>query len=194
MTDSFPRLASPFYFVRHGVTDHNQVHLVMGQRDIPLNGEGQRQARRAAHVLEGRGIRTVVSSPLARARETAEIIAVVLGVPVIPEPAFMERAWGIYEGRNRILRPLYNDPAGGETWQQFADRTLAGLNRMNAATVIVAHNGTCRVLRYHLRVPGADDTVPNASPLYYEHKDHEWREQTIIMMATKPAFGPGHPT
>ncbi|MDY0242173.1 MAG: histidine phosphatase family protein, partial [Rhodospirillaceae bacterium] len=35
----------PFYFLRHGITDHNRNRLVMGQLDIPLNMAGRRQAR-----------------------------------------------------------------------------------------------------------------------------------------------------
>ena len=65
----------PFYFLRHGVTDHNLRRLVMGQLDVPLNDQGRRQAELAARQVVGLGISRIVSSPLSRARETAEVIA-----------------------------------------------------------------------------------------------------------------------
>lgn len=185
MSNSPVSLPSPFYFVRHGLTDYNRACLVMGQRDIPLNEEGRRQALSVAYLLQGRNILTIMTSSLARARETAEIIAAVLSVPVLLESALMERAWGIYEGYDRNLRPLNDKPVGGETLCQFFDRTLRGFNRMSewpSPMLVVAHNGTCQVLRCHLSMSGSNNVVPNALPLYYEYTGHGWREQTINMI------------
>ena len=49
---------------------------------MPLNAHGLEQAKAAAELLRGRGIRTIVASPLSRARVTAEIVADVIGQPV----------------------------------------------------------------------------------------------------------------
>jgi|GEM_PF-785711 len=65
---------SSFIFVRHGKSQANQ-DKVIGNPHTPLTKEGQAQARKAGRDLKKEGITTIVSSPLVRARETAEIIA-----------------------------------------------------------------------------------------------------------------------
>lgn len=176
-----PDLPLPFYFVRHGVTDHNEARLVMGQRDVPLNAHGRKQARRAAAALVGRGVRAVFASPLLRAFETATIIATVLDLPVAVVGDLKERHWGIYEGRHRSHRPHDADPEGGETLADFTSRTLAALTGLAGPKplLVVAHNGTCRVLRRHFGLAGAEAIVPNATPLYYERADTGWRESAL---------------
>ncbi|MDP9116224.1 MAG: histidine phosphatase family protein, partial [Actinomycetota bacterium] len=64
-----------FAFIRHGQTDWNRDDKLQGSSDIPLNEVGRQQAREAAAHLGHGGWQVVVSSPLVRARETAEIIA-----------------------------------------------------------------------------------------------------------------------
>ena len=68
------------YLVRHGETDWNRQGLSQGSVDIPLNELGLAQAREAAQKLRGRGIASIVASPLSRARVTAEIVGEVLGL------------------------------------------------------------------------------------------------------------------
>ena len=76
--------AHPFYMIRHGETDWNARGLSQGNVDIPLNGVGVEQARRAALALqepgEGRRIVSIVASPLGRAQHTARIVAEALGL------------------------------------------------------------------------------------------------------------------
>jgi broad specificity phosphatase PhoE len=65
----------PFYFVRHGQTDWNKMYQVLcDQDDIPLNETGLLQAAEARDTLRNRAITKIYSSPLARAKQTAEII------------------------------------------------------------------------------------------------------------------------
>jgi uncharacterized phosphatase len=62
--------------IRHGQTDLNAEGRVQGcKSDLPLNEEGRRQAREIAEVLSDKGIDFIVTSPLKRAMETADIIA-----------------------------------------------------------------------------------------------------------------------
>jgi len=65
---------SSFIFVRHGKSQANQDKII-ATPDSPLTKEGQAQARKTGRELKGSGITTIVTSPLIRARETAEIIA-----------------------------------------------------------------------------------------------------------------------
>ena len=62
------------YLVRHGVTSWNQQQRLQGLRDIPLNASGMRQSRRLAEWHQKNSSIRVVSSPLARARRTAQIL------------------------------------------------------------------------------------------------------------------------
>lgn len=88
--------------VRHGETDWNAQRRIQGSTDIPLNENGRTQARETAAALVERFGDTrplVVSSDLSRARETAEIIAAVLGVDAPRTyPQLRERAYGVAEG------------------------------------------------------------------------------------------------
>ena len=67
-------------FIRHGQTDWNREGLLQGSSDIPLNDTGRAQARDALMTLRSMPWDVVVSSPLRRARETAQIIADALGL------------------------------------------------------------------------------------------------------------------
>ena len=70
------------YIVRHGETLWNKEEVFRGRKDIPLNDNGMRQAERAGAYFAGQPIGRIVSSPLARARQTAEAIGKTTGVTV----------------------------------------------------------------------------------------------------------------
>ncbi|MCP4047018.1 MAG: histidine phosphatase family protein, partial [Gammaproteobacteria bacterium] len=65
----------PFYFLRHGETQWNKDRMTQGQLDAKLNSRGILQAERAADILRNEPIDRIVSSPLSRARHTAEAVA-----------------------------------------------------------------------------------------------------------------------
>ena len=60
---------------RHGQTDYNRQGRIQGRVDIPLNDIGREQAQRAADGIAALGPTRIVSSPLVRARATAEVLA-----------------------------------------------------------------------------------------------------------------------
>ena len=68
------------YLMRHGQTDWNIVHRMQGRSDIPLNATGLKQARTAAHGMDKLPIDRILTSPLRRARQTAQAVAVGRGV------------------------------------------------------------------------------------------------------------------
>ena len=92
------------YLLRHGETDWNREGRLQGRTDIPLNEAGREQVRRAADVLAARSphIELIVASPLARARESAEIAAERLSgdsnAAILTEPLLTERSYGAGEG------------------------------------------------------------------------------------------------
>ncbi|MBU6375532.1 MAG: phosphoglycerate mutase family protein [Bdellovibrionales bacterium] len=95
------------YLFRHGETDYNREHRFQGHLDIPLNDEGKRQAAKLVPALQHVGIDCILSSDLMRARETAEIAALQLGVPVF---------------ETRGLREAHLGGAQGLTTEQIAQR------------------------------------------------------------------------
>lgn len=85
--------------VRHGETAWNAAERLQGTSDIPLNENGRRQARATAAILARSHWDVIVSSPLQRAAETAEIIAEAVALPVTEHlDSLLERGYGEAEG------------------------------------------------------------------------------------------------
>lgn len=86
-------------FVRHGQTDWNKEHRIMGGVDEPLNTEGREQAKKVRGVLKDEQLAVIFVSPLARAKETGDIIAQAHpDTPIIVADELRERDFGKYEG------------------------------------------------------------------------------------------------
>ena len=86
-------------FARHGQTAPNRDGLVLGRADPELTDEGHRQAVLLGAALAGEPVAAIRSSPLVRARQTAEAIASACGVPVTVDDRLLEIDWGAWEGR-----------------------------------------------------------------------------------------------
>jgi broad specificity phosphatase PhoE len=158
----------PFYFMRHGETDTNLRGLLAGSLDTDLTPRGVEQARAAARLFAARPVTAVYSSPLKRARHTAEPIAETLGVPLVLVPQIAERSWGVLEGEPRSLRHRGVVPEGAETPAAFESRVLSGLAGITAEVpLIVAHSGVFRVLCRTLGVVENEAPVCNALPLRF---------------------------
>lgn len=151
--------------VRHGETAWNAEHRIQGRLDVPLSPHGIRQAVRLADRLADEPIEAIYSSPLARARLTAEPLAGRSGVKITAEPRLCERSFGVFEGltldeiaarhpegfRQWRERDLDWAMEGGESGRQLIDRVLAALHdiveRHRGRTVLaVAHGGVLDVV------------------------------------------------
>ena len=154
------------YLIRHGATANNRAKppRLQGRRTDPgLSDEGRRQAEQTARFLSSAGLTTVYSSPLLRARETAEAIAKPHGLEVIVADDLVEVDVGEWEGRDwaeieRDDREAYlafmenaaeNPYRGGETIQIVLERSGPALEQLlseNLGRVIaaVAHNAVNR--------------------------------------------------
>jgi broad specificity phosphatase PhoE len=130
--------------IRHGETDYNLQSRIQGSVDIPLNEQGRQQARTAAAYVARGSWDVFYSSPLSRARETAEIIAEAAGITNIhTEPRLVERGFGEAEGMKlHELRASFRRGAipGAESWDEVRNRAL------EAALEIVKSNPGQRVL------------------------------------------------
>ena len=87
--------------VRHGATEWSQARRFAGSRDIPLTAQGRLQAEAAAQALAGIVAAAVYTSPLERARTSAEVIAKPHRLEPVVEPDFREMAFGTWEGLTR---------------------------------------------------------------------------------------------
>jgi broad specificity phosphatase PhoE len=163
MTDD----ACYLYLVRHGATDNNLARppRLQGQRlDVPLSATGRRQAEQAAAFLAGQPIAAVYSSPLVRARQTAEAIAAHHRLAVQRVDALIECDVGQWEGRSwpdieqsepEAYRQFTTNPyeygyRGGENLGQLEERVAPVFARLLAdhpgqRIVVVAHNVVNRV-------------------------------------------------
>jgi len=151
--------------VRHGETDDNAADRFQGQLDSRLNERGRRQSLELARALVAEGLRGLYSSPLLRARETAEIIGAELGLEPVFDGRLMEANTGQWTGL------LYEEviaatPAdfrawrradrafrfpGGESVAEQAQRVEAALSDVRAAgrlpALVVTHGGSIRAVR-----------------------------------------------
>ncbi len=180
--------------LRHGQTEWSLNGRHTGRTDVPLTREGERQAREAATLLEGRKISAAWSSPAERARRTAELV----GLPLQgTDPDLWEWDYGGYEGITTAeiqkTRPgwnLWTDgvvPGGpgfpGETIEQVGTRCDKVIRRAKRIVhpdtdgdlVLVAHGHVLRVLASRwLGLPPADGALfaldtASISRLGFEH-------------------------
>jgi broad specificity phosphatase PhoE len=134
--------------VRHGETDWNAVGRLQGQTDRPLSEFGRRQARRLADELADERLEAIYSSDLVRARETAEIVARPLGLPVNLDPDLREKDWGTWEGLTAVERDHVEFV--GESTEAHQERILRALRRISrehddrGRVLVVTHGGSMR--------------------------------------------------
>ncbi|MFA6575679.1 MAG: bifunctional RNase H/acid phosphatase [Nocardioides sp.] len=149
--------------VRHGVTAHTVDKRFSGglaSSNPGLSDDGRAQVRATADWLApiAEQVDTVIASPVRRTRESAEIVAEVLGRPLVEEPGFAEMEFGIWdgmtfgevakafpEGLDAWLGSLDVAPEGGESFRVVEQRVLAGLQR-----VLDAHAGRTVVVVSHV--------------------------------------------
>lgn len=154
-----------FYFVRHGQTVWNLNGKYQGSTDVPLSETGVRQAELAARWFDGKTFDAIYTSPLDRAKKTAEALAVRHAMTPIVMPEFQEICFGEWEGLTYdeiearwpgAVESLYRTPdtlriEGGETFQEVQERTMRGMRRLIAqgdgkTYVIVSHGAAIRTI------------------------------------------------
>ena len=179
---TFPPLArTPFWYLRHGETDWNARGVSQGSVDIPLNQTGIQQAKEAAQQLRDKGIKTIVASPLSRARVTAEIVAETLNLPIRIDPDLREVSWGVQEGKpmaDWFAGWIAGGPApeGGETFAELRHRATAGVNRALAEpspVLLVAHGALFRAIRAAMGIE-PDRRTHNGVPMWCAPTDAGW--------------------
>lgn len=165
-----PAGATTILLIRHGETAWNAERRLQGHLDIALNAEGERQAAALGAALARERVDAIISSDLARARQTAEAIArargpAAAGSSVVQrDPQLRERCYGGFEGLlyseiaarfplefaawqardiDAVLPPGKNQ---GETFRHFFARVTAAIldhaaRHPGQTLALVAHGG-----------------------------------------------------
>ena len=171
-----------FFLVRHGETEWNLAGKIQGATDIPLNDTGRAQAHSTGSKMQGRKWDVIVSSPLSRAVETAEIIASYLALAeprLIPE--LVERNYGAAEGLTgpevESFYPTDTPVPGRETRGEVQDRVVASLHELAAEftgrnIIVVCHGGVIRALLHEtMGTSFFHERITNGSVHSFHHDD-----------------------
>ena len=150
------------HLIRHGEAEVNVRRIVGGKRgDTGLTPRGVLQAERLRDRLAATGeisADVIVTSPLPRARQTAEILAPALDLPIVCDDALQEldpgeadglsfeealQRFGIHDFEAEPSRPIC---PGGESWTGFMARVAGALERLchdheGRTVVLVTHGG-----------------------------------------------------
>jgi broad specificity phosphatase PhoE len=155
----FPEEKMELILIRHGTTLWNEERRIQGLSDIDLSDAGLDQARQLALSLKDHLIHSIYSSPLIRARKTAQTINQYHHVPLHLASDLMEMNYGDFEGlsipelmaRNKaFLRKWLSDPASvrmpnGESFMELQNRAwkvIEGIITKPENVLVVSHNFT----------------------------------------------------
>jgi len=167
------------YFIRHGQSQLNVEGRYAGRTETPLTVEGRAQAKRTGQDAKGLKIDLIISSPLSRALETAQIVAAEIGYPldkIIIDERLIERDFGKLEGQAWSPDHKKQDlsPYNIELDSQLLARTRKALDWIESLPadniLVVSHGAFGRALR---------SLIQRDFPLGHPHRLgnaelHEW--------------------
>ena len=154
------------YLVRHGETEWNRRGKIQGQADIPLNEKGEALAFLTGQKMKDIPFKRIYTSPLSRARRTAELISGQRGLPLMEDSRLLEISYGNREGQllalihrlpflrlHRYFSPpsAYVPPKGGETYddlrkrcREFLEQELKPLEEQMDHVLVCGHGALIR--------------------------------------------------
>ncbi|MEK7608661.1 MAG: histidine phosphatase family protein [Patescibacteria group bacterium] len=153
--------------VRHGETDFNKSGKLQGRReDLSLNTEGKTQANDLADMLAQEKVDAIFSSPLKRARKTADVIAKKVGMKITEKEELSECDFGSLSGKtwkevakiagkdmeyiDKTLLKYDYRPYGGESATEVKSRLTSFLRELKKTrhrnVILVTHGGIIRLL------------------------------------------------
>ena len=181
-------VAHPLYFVRHGQTDWNALERYQGSTDTELSKLGKEEAVQNAGILlrifeedqvDVANI-NIVSSPLTRAQQSAQIIARQFdpAPSILTDPAFRELSIGRWEGMTspEVKEKYYLErksrksdrwsfkPQGGESMAERCDEVKNALRRLNPNTIVVTHCVVLRIIAHLLGGISQQDATKVETP------------------------------
>jgi len=166
---------SDFYYLRHGAT--------LAEWDIELSEAGKIQAVQGAEITQRcvESLKTICTSPLLRARQTANEVRLRFPEADLREIAGL-REWDFGQWSRAPYKDFkeqylsFGNPPGGETHQAFADRVRVALEKclsLPGPLLIVAHGGVWMMIYQSLSLTLVD--VPHAVPVHvYQKQGGKW--------------------
>lgn len=182
-----------FFFVRHAESLWNRQHLCQGTQDIDLSERGVEAALAFSKSLAKFPVECICSSPLLRARRTAEMIRAfhpISKYSILDE--LKERHWGELEGKSSVEMykieeqeeddELFFAGRGIETRKEFKKRIISGINQafeIHPAPLIVSHGRLFLVLCELLNIPTTRQ-VSNLELIQFEKIKSEWKVSRVL--------------
>lgn len=160
------------YLLRHGQTDWNVQGRLQGRMDIPMNRNGRKQIQEIADCLHELQFTPdiIISSPLDRAKESAEIVAEQIGyqTSIVYDEGFLERSFGLAEGLIYNENINLDDPSyGAERVEDVCIRAKKAIEKYisdeEKSILIVAHGAVLSAVKSALsqgELGYYDDSVP----------------------------------
>jgi len=174
--------------LRHGQTDWNINFLLQGVTDIPMNVTGIEQVKLAASAIKAEDWDVILTSPLTRAKQTAEIIASQNGFSeIIEQELLIERSFGEAEGLSheqwRAKYSNLDEIPGGESRTQLAERSNLLLETISKElagkrVLAISHGALIRALlsiASNNELPRDGERLGNASLNVVKHSDNSWQ-------------------
>lgn len=200
------------HLLRHGQTILNQDVRYRGQRDLPLNRTGRREALAAARALADARVEAVYASPLARALEVGTAIAAAnLLEDVVEHQGLLNLDYGRWEGLTReecrtvdpeaweryLTDPEHAHCPGGESLAAAADRVVRALRELGerhagATVAAVSHGVMLRLAVLRIAGPITENwqfALPPDGSLTFEIEDGEIRLVTPVADQANPYAG-----
>jgi probable phosphoglycerate mutase len=172
------------FLTRHGQTQYNVETRICGRSNVQLTDKGISQAHVLAETMVGKGVELIISSPLIRAKTTADIVGEKLHVPVIVDERLAERDYGTIDGTYE------GTPGFMDNWVQFGyvypegESLLRVIQRVynflddakeeykDKCVMVISHGGVCRVINSYFESLSNDKffefNLGNCKVLEYE--------------------------
>lgn len=195
------------YFARHAETNLDQPgddEIIAGWSDEPLNDRGKRQAQALGQALRGRGISRVVSSPLVRSLQTAEIIGQILDLPVLPHEGLKPWNVGSYVGKTvgeakrdleKYATKTPDSPVPeGESYAHWLARLNATVRELHESTLkgdkplVQAHGRTIMALPRILGAPMQLEYPEAGSAIMIRDLGNGFQPQEVIKIQMEEGY------
>ncbi len=197
------------YLARHGETAYNRERRFQGRLPVPLDDVGRAQAHELAEKAAGYGFAALWSSPLLRARETAEIVAARIGLTPREDERLVETDAGAWTDRTfaavqaeapedfarfAMLDPTFAFPEG-ESFADQAVRVRAAIDEVKQGpepALVVCHGVVIRLALAPLLPPGsAPPRIANAALVALSEATAHSEAEGTQAPAAAPAAGEG---
>lgn len=141
--------------IRHGESESNVRNLITSDFEgFPLTETGRSQALKASEQLTGLRIDSIHTSPVQRARETADIISRTIEMSPFLDERIRESGMGQYNNKSLNEVPkLRRSELGMESWESHQERFISALKEVKGVSIMVSHAFPIRsALAYYLQL------------------------------------------